>query len=40
MPGPEEYEELVKTQAFTDVRVWGENADRHFADAEEMVGWS
>ena len=23
----------------SDVRVWGENADRFFADAEAMIRW-
>ncbi len=39
MPKVEEYERLVRTQAFTDVKVWGEEADRYFANTEEMTGW-
>lgn len=39
MPGVEEYEKVLAGSAFTDYRVWLENADRWFASAGELVGW-
>ena len=39
MPEIEEYEALSKQFPFTDIKVWGENADRNFPDAEAMVKW-
>jgi trans-aconitate 2-methyltransferase len=39
MPSIEEYETLVKTQPFREVKVWGENADRYFPDAESITKW-
>jgi trans-aconitate methyltransferase len=39
MPTVEEYELLVRGVPFTESRVWGENADRFFADAETMIKW-
>ena len=39
MPSPEEYGRLIGAQPFVEVRVWGENADRDFADADEMTRW-
>jgi len=39
MPWVEEYAQLVGAEAFVEVKVWGENADRYFANAEEMTGW-
>jgi trans-aconitate methyltransferase len=39
MPTVEEYELLVRGIPFTESRVWGENADRFFADAETMIKW-
>jgi trans-aconitate 2-methyltransferase len=39
MPVVTEYEALVQRSGFRDPRVWGENADRFFSDAETMVQW-
>jgi trans-aconitate 2-methyltransferase len=39
MPSHDEYEDLAKSSGLHDVRVWGENADRFFPDAESMVRW-
>jgi trans-aconitate methyltransferase len=33
------YESLVQEYPFTEVRVWAENADRYFPDAETIVKW-
>ena len=39
MPGVAEYEALVKGFPFIDARVWGQNADRYFADEAAMMRW-
>ena len=39
MPSIEEYEQLVQRIPFSQSRVGGENADRHFADRETMIKW-
>jgi len=39
MPSIEEYEQLVQRIPFAQARVWGENADRYFANQETMIGW-
>ncbi|HOI56509.1 MAG TPA: methyltransferase domain-containing protein [Phycisphaerae bacterium] len=39
MPPVADYERLVAECGFAEARVWGENADRHFADAAAMVAW-
>lgn len=39
MPTIEEYELLVRGIPFTESRVWSENADRFFPDAETMIKW-
>ena len=39
MPSIEEYEQLVRRFPFAQARVWGENADRYFADREVMIKW-
>jgi trans-aconitate methyltransferase len=39
MPSIEEYELLVHRIPFAQSRVWGENADRYFADQEIMIKW-
>jgi len=39
MPSVESYERLVRESSFSDARVWGEVADRHFPNVEAMVGW-
>ncbi|MFH1069369.1 MAG: methyltransferase domain-containing protein [Candidatus Glassbacteria bacterium] len=39
MPRIDTYEALVGQFPFKESRVWGENADRNFPDAEALVGW-
>ena len=39
MPSPAEYEPLVRAAGFQQIKVWGQNADRYFADADEMTRW-
>ena len=39
MPRIDEYEKLLKESSFEDAKVWGENADRYFADAEVITKW-
>jgi trans-aconitate 2-methyltransferase len=39
MPTPEDYLALAGRFGFQDLRVWGENADRFFPDAEALIGW-
>jgi trans-aconitate methyltransferase len=39
MPSVGEYTALVESSGLRQVRVWGENADRFFADAEAMIRW-
>ncbi len=39
MPSVEEYQQLAGRIPFTESRVWGENADRFFADQETMIKW-
>jgi trans-aconitate 2-methyltransferase len=39
MPGVGEYEVLVRGCGLQEARVWGENADRFFPDAEALVKW-
>jgi trans-aconitate 2-methyltransferase len=39
MPSIAGYELLVQRIPFAQTRVWGENADRHFADRETMIRW-
>jgi trans-aconitate methyltransferase len=39
MPVIDEYTALVESSGLQDVHVWGENADRFFADAEAMIRW-
>lgn len=39
MPSVDEYEQLVESSGFREVRIWGENADRFFPDAAAMVRW-
>jgi trans-aconitate methyltransferase len=38
-PSVEEYSALMDASGLDDARVWGEDADRCFADAEEMTKW-
>ena len=39
MPPIDEYRTLAESSDLHDVRVWGENADRFFPDAEAMIRW-
>lgn len=39
MPVVDEYTALIGSSGLSNVRVWGENADRFFADAEAMIRW-
>ena len=39
MPAVEEYSALVQSAGLRHARVWGENADRFFADVDAMVAW-
>lgn len=39
MPRLEDYRTLASQFTFRELRVWGENADRFFPDAEAMVLW-
>jgi trans-aconitate 2-methyltransferase len=39
MPSSDDYLDLVKTSRLNEVRVWGENADRYFADEKAMIRW-
>ena len=38
MPKPEDYETLFSRTEFRTYRIWGENKDRYFTDAESLVG--
>lgn len=35
----DEYEELARKAPFSEIQVWGENADRYFPDKETMIRW-
>jgi trans-aconitate 2-methyltransferase len=39
MPAVESYERLVREVPFSNARVWGEVADRHFPSVGAMIGW-
>lgn len=39
MPTVDEYEKILKQFGFKEAKVWGENADRYFANAEKMIRW-
>ncbi len=39
MPSVEAYQALLGRFRFSRSRVWGENADRTFPDAEALIGW-
>jgi trans-aconitate 2-methyltransferase len=39
MPAVDEYTALVEASGLRDVKVWGENADRFFADANAIIQW-
>lgn len=39
MPRVDDYSRLVSSSGLLEFRVWGENADRYFADEEAMIRW-
>ena len=39
MPTVDKYRSLLDETRFAEKRVWGENADKHFADVETMKKW-
>lgn len=39
MPEIEEYQTLMKKLPYREVKVWGENADRYFPDADSITKW-
>ena len=39
MPALKEYEKLVKELPYREVKVWAENSDRYFPDAESITRW-
>lgn len=39
MPSVDEYSAVVKASGLGGARVWGENADRFFQNAEQMTNW-
>jgi trans-aconitate methyltransferase len=39
MPPLEEYRRVLDESPFETARVWGENADRYFPDADALAGW-
>jgi trans-aconitate methyltransferase len=39
MPTAPEYETLLRQSDFSDFKVWEQNADRFFQDAEAMIRW-
>lgn len=39
MPTVSEYEKNLKQFGYKEAKVWGENADRYFPDAETMTKW-
>ena len=39
MPEIQEYKDILKQFPFKETRVWGENADRYFPNAEAMTAW-
>ena len=39
MPTVDDYRQLLTTNNFKEIRIWGENADRYFKDEDEMIRW-
>ena len=39
MPTIEVYEKNAAESEFSDVQIWGENADRYFPDSDTMIKW-
>lgn len=39
MPNIDTYKELADEAEFSEIEIWGENADRYFANSEAMIKW-
>jgi len=39
MPSKDEYEEILASSGFSEVRIQLDNMDRYFSDCDEMIGW-
>ena len=39
MPTIKEYNKILKSFSFSELKVWGENADRLFPDKKAIIGW-
>lgn len=39
MPSIKEYKELAAGTYFSEIEIWGENADRYFEDSAAMIKW-
>jgi len=39
MPKTSDYEQIIRNNNFTEIKIWEENADRYFISAEEMIKW-
>jgi trans-aconitate methyltransferase len=39
MPDIDEYKKIVEQFPFSEIKVWGENADRFFQNKEAIIGW-
>lgn len=39
MPPVEKYHAMAQSSGLRNVKVWGENADRHFPDEQSMIRW-
>lgn len=39
MPTISAYQKLAKEAEFSQIEIWGENADRYFEDTETMIKW-
>lgn len=39
MPTIETYQQLAKEAEFSQIEIWGENADRYFENSEAMIKW-
>jgi len=39
MPAAEDYARIGAAALYSEFRVWSENADRYFPDADEMIRW-
>jgi trans-aconitate methyltransferase len=39
LPTINDYRQLLTINNFREIRIWDENADRYFKDADEMIGW-